>query len=394
MAGRPLRLVAATAALVAATVLLVAAVGVAGPAYLGDEAPAPSATAVPTALDAGESSAPEPPDPPRAATILMGGDLLWHNTVWASAAEDHTRTGTGDRFDFDPMFATLRPYVESADLALCHEEVPFAAPGEPLRSYPVFAAPHQIAPWIGSMGWDACTTASNHSMDAGVDGIVETADLLEDAGVAHVGTFRTAAERRRPVILTTDDGLRVGIVAATYGLNGYVLPAGLEWAVSQLGDADDLLTQAHRARAAGADIVIAHVHWGTEYSHLPDATQVALAEQLTASPDVDLVLGEHAHVVQPITKVHGKWVVYGMGNMVAQSELERPEAYEGITVQVQVAEQPRGGWRIDGLSYLPTQWNHYTPGNPVRIEHATGSHLASIRAAVRGVGHRSGLVEE
>ncbi len=393
MAGRSLRVVVATVALVAAATLIAATVSLAWPSQLGEETPAAVATPVPTEFDAGEGEAPEPPEPPATATILMGGDLLWHNTVWHSAAEDHTHTGAGRRFDFDPMFAWLRPYVESADLAICHEEVPFAAAGEPLRSYPVFAAPHEIAGWIGLMGWDACTTASNHSMDAGVDGIVETADLLEAAGVAHVGTFRAAAERRDPVILTTDAGLRVGIVAATYGLNGYVLPTGQEWAVSQLGDADDLLAQARRARAAGADLVIAHVHWGTEYSHLPDATQVALAEQLTASPDVDLVLGEHAHVVQPITRVNGTWVVYGMGNMVAQSELERPEAYEGITVQIHAIEHA-DGWQVDGLSYLPTQWNHYTPGNPIRIQRATGDHLASIRAAIDGLGHNAGLVED
>jgi poly-gamma-glutamate synthesis protein (capsule biosynthesis protein) len=279
-------------------------------------------------------------------------------------------------------------------VALCHEEVPFAAPGEPLRSYPVFAAPHQIAAWIGTMGWDACTTASNHSMDAGVDGIVETADLLEDAGVAHVGTFRTPAERQAPVMITTDQGVKVAIVAATYGLNGYVLPAGKEWAVSQEGDVDDLLAQAHRAREAGADIVVAHYHWGTEYDHLPDDNQVALAEELTASPDIDVVHGEHAHVVQPITRVNGKWVVYGMGNMVAQSELGRPSAYEGVTIELEMTEADDGRFDVSRIGYLPTQWNHYTPGNPIRIQRASGAHLASIRAAVNGVGHNAGLVED
>ena len=91
------------------------------------------------------------------------------------------------------MFAALRPIIEAADLAVCHEEVPFAAPGAAYQSYPVFAAPPAIAGWIGSMGWDVCTTASNHAVDQGYDGLVRTADLLEAAGVAHVGTFRTAA---------------------------------------------------------------------------------------------------------------------------------------------------------------------------------------------------------
>ncbi|WP_051548510.1 CapA family protein [Nocardioides sp. URHA0032] len=359
------------------------------------ETPAP---VQPVAVDSVPTLAPPPPTSqapaPRTVSLVMGGDLLWHNTVWASAAEDHRRTGVGDRYDFDPMFAWLKPVIESADLAICHEEVPFASPGERLSSYPVFRAPHQIAGWIGSMGWDACTTASNHSLDDGVEGVDETADLLEAAGVAHVGTFRSPVERRAPVILTTANGVRVGIVAATYGLNGFVLPTGHEYAVSQLGDADGLLAQARRAREAGADIVVAHVHWGTEYDHLPDATQVALARGLTASPDIDLVLGEHAHVVQPVTKVNGKWVVYGLGNMVAQSELERPSAYEGITVHFDLTEQPDGSWLVTRASYLPTQWNHYSGGDPIRIRHATGSHLASVRAAVGGVGGNPGLQED
>ncbi|KQW49182.1 hypothetical protein ASC77_10850 [Nocardioides sp. Root1257] len=332
---------------------------------------------------------------PRTVSLVMGGDLLWHNTVWFSAAEDHARTGRGTRYDLDPTFARLAPLIERADVAICHEEVPFAAPGQHPRSYPVFAAPREFAPWIASMGWDACTTASNHSWDQGYDGVVETADLLEANGIPHVGTFRSPAERRRPVILTTDDGVRIGVVAATYSLNGFVTPEDQWWAVSQLTETrDDLLEQAARARAAGADIVVAHVHWGTEYDHLPNADQVALAEALTASPDVDVVLGEHAHVVQPITRVHGKWVVYGLGNMVAQNEVERPDAYEGITVDLGFTERPDGRWVVTRAAYVPTQWNHYAPGHPIRIVDATGAHLASVRSAVDGVGGNRGLVEE
>lgn len=353
----------------------------------------PGSTASPGTPTAPPRPAPSRAAAPRTVSIVMGGDLLWHNTVWASAAADHARTGAGDTYDFDPMFAWLRPVVAAADVAICQEEVPFAAPGEPLRSYPVFAAPPQIAPWIASMGWDACTTASNHSLDGGTSGIDETADLLEDAGVAHVGTFRSLDERRRPVILTTDQGVRVGIVAATYGLNGFVLPAGHEYAVSQLDDADDLLGQAHRARQAGADVVVAHVHWGIEYDHRPDPAQVALARRLAASPDIDLVLGDHAHVVQPITRINGTWVVYGLGNMVAQGETDRPDTYEGITVTFDFTERPDGTWRVSRASYLPTQWNHFSAGHPIRITRATGRHLASVRAAVHAVGGTRGLQE-
>ncbi|MET0524336.1 MAG: CapA family protein [Nocardioides sp.] len=336
---------------------------------------------------------------------MLSGDLLWHDTVWQSAAVDHARTGRGKEFDFGPMFAALRPIIEGADVAVCHEEVPFAAPGAPFESYPVFAAPPEIASWIGSMGWDLCTTASNHAVDQGFDGLVRTADLLERAGVGHVGTFRTAAERRRPVIFTTDQGVRIAVVGGTYSLNGFPLPEGRPWSVS-MWDAPNLIAQAKAARRAGADIVVVKYHGGSEYVAMPNPEQIALARALTASPYVDLVVGEHAHVVQPITKVNGKWVVYGMGNAIAQNESERQRTYEGITVDFGFRET-RHGFVVDHAEYVPTYWNHFTSsGRPIRIHRvvmalARGAGdqarlreaLLETRAAVDLLGHANGLEE-
>ena len=138
--------------------------------------------------------------------------------------------------------------------------------------------------------------------------------------------------------------MRVGVVAGTYGLNGFPLPEGREWSVSML-DVPDLLRQARAARRAGADVVVVHLHAGYEYDELPSPEQVAAVERLTRSPCVDLVLGEHAHTVQPITRVNGKWVVYGMGNLVAQQEVTRPETYRGILVRFTFVERPDGGVR-------------------------------------------------
>ncbi len=329
---------------------------------------------------------PDPPDPraPRRVTVMMSGDLLWHDTVWESAHADAVRRGLHRRFDFDPMLAAMKPLVESADLAICHEEVPFAADDEHLSSYPVFAAPPEVAPWIASMGWDACTTDSNHSIDQGYAGLARTARLLENAGVRHVGTFRTPAERRRPVILTTAEGVKVGIVGGTYSLNGFSLPPDQRWAVS-MWDADNLIAQARAAKEAGADIVLVQYHGGTEYSRLPNAQQVALVRRLTASPYVDLVFAEHAHVVQPITKVNGTWVVYGMGNMVGQSDPAYPRAYEGISVRFTFTESSHG-FRVTRASYIPTVWNVYSPGHPIRV-------LPVLSSLAHGVGDRARLLE-
>jgi hypothetical protein len=344
--------------------------------------------AAPVARAAASTSARRPR---RTATLVMGGDLLWHNTVWASAAEDHERTGRGKRYDFDPMFAGVRSLVTAADVALCHEEVPFAAPGQPPQNFPIFAAPTEAAAWIGALGFDGCTTASNHSLDQGFDGLVRTADLLERAGVAHIGTFRSVAERRRPVILETEDGVRIGVVAGTFGTNGFPLPAGREWSVS-LWDAPNLLAQAHVARAAGADVVVVHLHGGDEYNHQPNAAQTALVERLTRSPDVDLVLGDHAHVVQPITRVHGKWVVYGMGNMVAQQDPARLDTYQGILARFTFTERRSGRFAVTRAAYAPIGWNVWHPGSaPIRVVRLHGPAADQVTSYVEGLGGQPGL---
>ena len=186
------------------------------------------------------------------------------------------------------------------------------------------------------------------------------------------------------MILTTKQGVRVGIVGGTYSLNGLTLPRSRRWAVS-MWEADNLIAQARAAKRAGADIVLVQYHGGDEYSPLPNADQVALARRLTASPFVDLVFAEHAHVVQPITKVNGKWVVYGMGNMVAQSDTAHPRAYEGITVRFRFAERA-GRFAVTSAAYLATVWNHVSGGAPIRIQRVE-------RALAHGAIDRARLLE-
>ena len=269
------------------------------------------------------------PAPPSqtSVTVVMNGDLLWHNTLWYGAKEDARRRGKSG-YDFKPLLAGMKPVISSADLAICHEEVPLAPAGRPYRNYPVFAAPPHVVKAISATGYDVCTTASNHAVDQGYAGVKRTLDELDRAKIGHAGTARSKAESERPTIFTTRQGVKIGIVAATFSLNGAPMPEGKPWAVQRMS-AKNLLAQAHRARTAGADIVFAALHVGTEYSTSENSQQVKLAQVLTASPDVDLVYMHHPHMVQPWTTVNKKWVLYGVGNTVAQQS--SPRTFEAAT---------------------------------------------------------------
>ena len=331
--------------------------------------PPPSAAATSNSPTSSPTSPAQPtqrvPAKPKrtSVTVVMNGDLLWHNTLWFGAREDARRRGHGG-YDFAPLLAGMKPVIASADMAICHEEVPLAPPGGPYRNYPLFAAPPHVVKAIVATGYDVCTTASNHAIDQGFAGLRRTLDDLDRAKIPHVGTARTKAESERPMIFTTKEGVKIAIVAATFSLNGLPMPEGKPWAVQRLS-ARSLLRQAHRAWTAGADIVLAAVHVGTEYSTSENAQQVKLARTLTASPDVDLVYMHHPHVVQPWTTMNKKWVLYGVGNTVAQQEANR--TYEGATGRFTFTRTGNGRFTVSEAEYIPTLVTYYRPGRPARL---------------------------
>lgn len=244
--------------------------------------------------------------PVRELVIVASGDLLIHQPVWAQALANG-----GGRYDFRPMFRAIRPIVRRSDLALCHVETPMGAGA--LSGFPVFNSPPELARAIAWAGWDACSTASNHSVDRGLAGVATTLGALERAGVRHTGTARSRRESRRILLLETR-GVRVALLSYTYGTNG--IPAPTPWSVRLLSRAR-VAADARRARRLGADLVIGNFHWGVEYVHEPTSEQRRLARALLSRGTLDLIVGQHAHVVQPIRRVHGRFVVFGEGNLLS-----------------------------------------------------------------------------
>ena len=329
-----------------------AAPGGAAPAVSGRPTANPSRTPTPAPERTGR--------PPRQLTVIASGDVLLHEALHRQAQRDARAAGVPG-YLFDPIFAAVRPVVSEADLAICHLETPLGEPDGPFTGYPRFVVPPQITATLARTGYDTCSTASNHSIDDGEQGVYRTLDALDAAGLRHAGSHRSAAEAATPTILTVR-GVKVAHLSYTFSFNGLRRPADKPWLVNDLR-ADAVLAEARRARAAGAQIVIASLHWGTEYQQRPNSMQVNLARTLLASPDIDLILGHHAHVVQPFERVGDKWVVYGMGNHVAwqhQSDVTR----DGVLARMTFREVGPGRWRVVSAEALPT-WMHLA--NPARL---------------------------
>lgn len=313
--------------------------------------------APPAAKSSVNSSATQSPAGPRTLTVLGAGDVLLHPPLWEQAAADARAAGrTG--YDFGPLFAAVKPDVSAADLAICHLETPLGDPGGPFSGYPSFDVPPQVTTAIRDTGFDTCSTASNHTLDAGEKGVYRTLDALDAAGIRHAGSYRDAAAQQTPNIVDVH-GVKVAQLSYTFGFNGLQRPTGKAW-IANLIDPDAIIAEAKRARAAGAQIVIVSMHWGTEYDFGANSDQQRWARQLLAAPEIDLILGCHAHVVQPFEKINGKWVVYGMGNEVARHSDPVDASREGVMPRFTFTETAPGHWMVTKAEALPT-WVDLAP---------------------------------
>lgn len=288
------------------------------------------------------------PAPARQLTILGSGDILVHPPTWQQAAADAEAAGRPG-YNFDPMFASIRPAVSSADLAICHMEAPMG-PGEP-EDFPRFNAPTDLAPAVRRAGYDTCSTASNHALDQGEQGVYDNLDALDAAGLYHTGTFRSAAERAKPMIYQVD-GVKVGHLSWAMHFNGLEPPRGKEWLANRI-DVPAIRAAAAATRKAGAEIIVLSAHWGTEKVHEPDGEQLFWSKQLIADPNIDLIIGHHTHVVQPFEKVGDKWIAYGVGNTLARHDFPNDANREGVLAEFTFTKQSTGKWKITRAGAVP-----------------------------------------
>ncbi|MET9512467.1 CapA family protein [Streptomyces flavidovirens] len=328
----------------------------------------------------------------RGFTLVASGDVLPHASIIRQAAAD----AGGNGYDFAPMLTGVKSVVSEADVAICHMETVYGPDGGPYTGYPNFKSPPEVAKGLSSTGYDSCSTASNHSLDDGAEGIDRTLAALDKAGVRHVGSARTEAESREPAWLKGGSA-KIAQLAYTYGTNGYPMPEGRPWAVNLI-DQEKIVADARAARKAGADVVVVSMHWGTEWQDEPDAQQLRLGKALTASktddrPDIDLIIGTHAHVPQAYEKVNDTWVIYGMGDQIAGPMVNHSGAYDprgnqGTIGRFTFAPPEREGqrWEVSKAEFIP-QWFDTDAGRVVNLNAAIagGADHVAVRDRIREV---------
>ena len=254
---------------------------------------------------------------PQVITFAFTGDVLSHTPLINQAKRTAIANSTPELqldYDFRPMFLDIKPLISGVDVAVCHLETPIAPDGEELSTYPFFGVPKEIVTAIADSGFDRCSTASNHTYDRGNDGIDATVNALLAAGLDESGMARTP-EEIEPRIFTVK-GIKISHLSYTFSYNGLIMPDETQWR-SAIINTQRILRDAQRARELGSQATIVSMHWGTEKDSNTNSMQTSIADELTASGLVDLIVGHHAHVVQPTNQVNGVWVMYGLGNVLS-----------------------------------------------------------------------------
>ena len=315
-------------------------------------APPPRAPAVTPAPErkvpapTGPTAKAQPCPGTRCLTIAVTGDVLLHPQL-----VDQARLDGNGQLDFFPMLAGQQPYVQGADIGICHLETPLAPPGGPFSGYPSFSVPPQVLTALKTTGYDACSTASNHTFDQGTVGVNRTLDDLDAAGILHDGSYRTERDAGTPLVINTGHG-RLALISASYDWNGAT--PDHPWQANAI-DPPAIIAKAKAARAAGADLVVVALHAGEEYQVTPNAQQKQAAKALLADPNIDLVYGHHAHVVQPMEKINGKWAIYGLGNNIAAQSTEVTGTRDGLLVRVQFSRGADGRWTTSDVAWVPSR---------------------------------------
>ncbi|MBK5896976.1 CapA family protein [Catonella massiliensis] len=245
--------------------------------------------------------------------LVMAGDVLLHTRL-AYWSED----GKGG-YDFNPIFKLIKPIIKKADLAIVNQETILGGKELGVSGYPTFNGPYELGDAIANAGFDVVLQSNNHSLDRGKQGIYNCLNFWKKYPKIKTVGINTSEAQKKKLCIYKKNGIKVAILNYTYGTNGIPLPKDMPYAVNYLVK-DEVINDIKRAEKE-ADFTIVCPHWGTEYFRgISDYQKIW--SKIFVENGVDLVLGAHPHVIEPIKYVtdkktgHKMLVYYSLGNFV------------------------------------------------------------------------------
>lgn len=285
--------------------------------------------------------------------ILAMGDMIFHQPIVKNYR-------TGETYDFTPIFSNISEDINGADIAIANFEGSVNS-NRKLFGFPMFNFPKESIYSLKNAGFDILSTANNHALDTGLDGIAETLSHIKESGMESFGTLTQDCEKG---IVVEKNGIKIGLISFTDTLNGMdSLMRNKEYSVNTFsqdvaGDIKNLKDK--------SDIVIVYPHWGNEYQHHPSERQIFLKEKLHEY-GADIILGSHPHVLQryEVEEINYKklFTIYSMGNALSNQRVEnlkKSGVDTGALVKLEIEKDNTSGVTIlKSYEVQPTYVNRY-----------------------------------
>lgn len=320
-----------------------------------------------------QADASEPPEttepvvqPNIVSTLAVCGDAMSHMPQTRDAYDSQAGV-----YDYKPMIRFAKPWIEQADYAVVNLETTFAG-GPDYSGFPAFNTPDALGDALKDAGFDLVSTANNHCLDRGYDGMVRTLDVLDNLGLAHVGTYRSAEERaaQNGVHVADVGGIKVAFLSYTYGTNGIPVSKSHPDTVNilhtdymsdaQVLDTARIADDLAAAEALSPDLIAVIVHWGVEYQTTQNEHQEEIADFLF-DHGADVILGSHPHVLQPMETrtltdrdgtTHTGFVCWSLGNFISSQNDEYTDTT--VVLNLELTKNPNTGVTdVTKVGYVP-----------------------------------------
>ena len=327
--------------------------------------PEPEVPAVANPVNKPEPAESKPAETTK-ATLSAVGDIM----VYASQVEDAKKEDGS--YDFLPSLASVSTLLTASDVTVGNFEANFA--GEPYEGFPNFSAPPSLADTLASLGFDVLQTANTYSIQDGLTGLAGTINTIRNAGMDTVGTYLSADDKaEHQVVIKEANGIKIAFIAFTKSVNNMTVPPGSEYAVDLLCtdydttysslDREAITAAVTSAKAKNPDVIVAMLHWGSEFESGISTLQEDAAKLLIDN-GVDVILGSHPHIVGKMefrdVKVGGKdkrvFIAYSLGNFLVGNERGQannaPGSFESVILNLEFTKE-NGKTSITGCNYVP-----------------------------------------
>ena len=288
-------------------------------------------------------------------SLVMVGDALLHSSVYKDAYKN-------GKYDFSSQLEYIKPIIQNYDLAFYNQESILGGTSIGLSDYPTFNSPQEFGDAMIDAGFNLVSLANNHTMDRGEKAVINSCEYWKTKDVLTAGSYCNNEEAEE-IKIKEKNGIKYTLLAYTYGTNGIKVPEGKEYLVNIYSD-EKVKNDIEKVRDK-VDLLMVSMHWGTEYKTEPTEEQKREAEYLS-SLGVDIIIGTHPHIIEPITYINDTLVIYSLGNFIsAQSTNNDYNTMVELMTSVDVIKEEKDGQTTIKLDNLNNEllFNYYQKGS-------------------------------